>query len=277
VDVSRLREDRWALFEPFPYQDIAALQAWLDQQPWHGDAWHQLGHYLQTEGALDEALDAYSQAITIAHRFHPLIHFEHSLLHLTRAQLYDEAGIREEVQAECRASLFQDHDNPAALALQAGEAQMPAYTSHTWFAVDYVCAIRRQEISADALPDWMQRHDAALSDWLERDTPVNARETLNQLVRRFPQDHRLWLHLALLARALGDTDAAWHALEQALSYRHISHRRYHAHAALHYYHRGVLHEQMAEPVLARMDYIRASDIDTGFQRPKDALQRLTNP
>lgn len=282
---SDVMADRWNAGHPWnplhyvtlPAHDaIEALQAYLADRPWHVDAWHLLGHLYWQADNTESAIDAYSEAITITHRFHPLIHFEHSALWLYRALLEAGRGNQDIAEQALNNAIFQDHQNATALRIQNRGWQaepLPEYRSHTLRARDYVAEIRRRTPEVEALPDDLRRHDEAIDRW-EDGQPDKALRILNRLQSKYSDDHRLRLHRAMLLYELNECEAALEEIETALPHRHRTHQRYHRNAALHYYHRGLVHQATGLDSVAGIDFTRARDIDTSFDAPSKVLDSL---
>ncbi len=271
--------------------DLEVLQALLAQAPWYTDGWHALGHRLMNEQRSEEAIDAYGHAVMLAHRYHPLIHFEHSAIWLQLALLRYRQGEIEKAEDAVEQAIFQDHNNEPALLLRdmgrEALATLPPYERHVVRMEDRLQELRRLPLPitvhsdatilyTDAEQPTMRTHDEAMEVWMDTGNADAALPMLDALIGESIEHHLWLLHRGLVRYDAGNISGALQDIERALTARDMSHKRYHRDAAMHYYHRGLAHRAIGEVVLARNDFIRAADIDTGYALPREALHAVEN-
>ncbi len=251
-------------------QDEAALRSALTLEKHPVDLWHTIGHAARGAEKLEEALEAYGEAIAFAARYHPLIHFEHSAMLLKRATLYHEAGDEEAAGRDVTAALFQDHTNVAALFLrQHGYRQgerLPDYTACAWSRRDAEAQLQRIPVDAVVLSAYEEALDAATADW--RKGSARQAEAAYRLLKKDAPDDPFVLHRLAWVSEGGE---GMEAITRAVTLWAEYHRTYHRGGALHYLHRGEVYRRMGEDTLARMDFIRARDMDVSFSEPLAAL------
>jgi tetratricopeptide (TPR) repeat protein len=277
--IEGMRED---FFSSLAHLPIADMEAKLRQSIATAtvpitDLWHALGHVHRAKGEWEAAAEAYTQAITCAARYHSVIHFEHSAMHLHRALVRQALGNVLGAEKDLSDALFQDHTNISALHLQEHgwntTASLPSYTQFTMTARARASEICGKATDATSLTLVHQQMDIALAK--KESSPIESMELLRHLSAHFPTDPLLWHRLGIVYYELGEWQEALHSLDAALTFGATYHKNYHRGAALHYLHRGqIYHHHLLQRDLAFMDYTRASDMDTSFDEAKKVLAAL---
>lgn len=241
------------------------LSTILEKNPANCDVWHALGHCLKMQDKQDKALEAYSNAIEIAYRYHSIIHFEHSATCLRRALLLFAMGQEDKAKTDVEQAIFQDHNNQAALILrdqgwQRG-MELPDYTSNLMTALACEQEVRRDaSISFDDLLPYQQDHDKAIYYWRHGNNE-HAIGLLSDMLKQRGDYAMGWHHRALMFLEMGDTRQASADLDQAVEAGEKWHKSYHHDASLHHFHRGQLQHLMGLDEMAMMDYTKSIDID----------------
>lgn len=243
------------------------LEKGVGKHPNHCDLWHAYGHTLREKGNLDEALQAYSRAIDLALRYHPLIHFECSAQFLQRAMLHLQMREQERAQADLDAALFQDHGNQSALHLKAHgwnpQNPPPKYESNLMTETAWHNETSRVQSELYQLPAHQQEHDKAIY-FFRHNNMRAAFVIIGDLLKQHPSYPMAWHHRALMFLHIGETRQAYDDLNAAISRAESWHEGYHYSAALHYLHRGQLYAQMNQPEMALTDYDKALQLEKHF-------------
>lgn len=253
------------------------LEQLLEKNPANCDAWHAIGHAQRLQNRLQEASESYSQAIEVAYRYHSIIHFEHSAACLQRALLLYAMGEEERAKADIEQAIFQDHNNQAALKIQAEGwsrgMELPDYKSNLMTAVACEQEIRRKPVNYDNLLPYQQTHDKAIYYW-RHEQLEHAIGVMSEMLQQNKSYAMAWHHRALMFLEMGDTRQALADLERSVAAGEEWHKNYHHDAALHHYHRGQLKQQMSDHDMAMMDINKAIDIDKNLAEAHVALAKI---
>ena len=253
------------------------LEQLLEKNPANCDAWHAIGHAQRLQNRLEEAGESYGQAIDVAYRYHSIIHFEHSASCLQRALLLFAMGEDERAKADITQAVFQDHNNQAALKVQAEGwtrgMELPDYNSNLMTAVACEQEIRRKPVNYDDLLPYQQAHDKAIYYW-RHDQMEHAIGVMSAMLEQNKDYGMAWHHRALMFLEMGDTRQALGDLEKAIEAGEKWHKNYHHDAALHHYHRGQLKQQMGDADMAMIDINKAIEIDKNLAEANVALAHI---
>ena len=240
------------------------LETLIERNPSNCDVWHAIGHARRLQGKLPEAMEAYSNAVDVAYRYHSIIHFEHSAACLQRALLLFSMGEEERAKADVAMAIFQDHGNEPALLLQANGWQrgmeIPEYESNRMTAVACEEEIRRQPYHYDDLLPYQQAHDKAIYYWRHGHNE-HAIGLMSEMLKQNTNYAMAWHHRALMFLELNDPRQALADLDKSIEAGEKWHSAYHHDASLHHFHRGQLQLQQGDVDMAMMDFTKALDID----------------
>lgn len=271
--VSRIAGEYPSEPQDWESQSYEALQCLLSTQPYPVDLFHAIGHAARRQQRNHDALEAYSQAIEHAQRYHSIIHFEHSAILLRRALLHFEAGEQGAAQADVTAALFQDHTNLVATHLAKhgydAHVMLPAYRACLWELRSQKAQLKRVSPAQATLSDFEEQMDASTARWQQGEAQAAERH-YRLLLNDYPDNPLLQHRFAWVSHG----SEAMDAIQKALTLWSKYHATYHRGAALHLLHRGEVHMEMEEYVLAKMDFIRAKEMDVRFTEPVDALKHL---
>lgn len=250
------------------------LETLLEKNPNNCDVWHAIGHARRLQNKLPEALEAYSNAIEVAYRYHSIIHFEHSAACLQRALLLFAMGEDSKAKADIDQAIFQDHNNkPALLIKEQGwrrGMEVPDYTSNLMTAVACESEIRRKPHRFEDLLPYQQAHDKAIYYWRHGHLE-HAIGLLSEMLKQNTDYAMAWHHRALMFLELDDARQALADLDQSVTAGEKWHKEYHHDAALHHFHRGQLQQQTGDADMAMMDFNKALDIDKNLAEAHAAL------
>ena len=240
------------------------LETLIEKNPSNCDVWHAIGHARRLQSKMAEAMEAYSNAIDVAYRYHSIIHFEHSAACLQRALLLFSMGEEEKAKADVTMAIFQDHGNEPALMLQQNGWQrgieLPEYTSNRITAVACEEEIRRKAHHFEALLPYQQAHDKAIYYWRHGHNE-HAIGLMSEMLKQNTDYAMAWHHRALMFLELGDTRQALADLDKAIQAGEKWHANYHRDASMHHFHRGQLQMEQGDIDMAMMDFTKAIDID----------------
>lgn len=243
------------------------LEKGVGKYPNHCDLWHAYGHTLRDQGNHDEALQAYSRAIDLALRYHPLIHFECSAQYLQRAMLHLQMREQEKAKQDLDAALFQDHGNQSALHLKANgwnkDNPPPKYDNNLMTETAWHNETSRVQSELYQLQAHQQEHDKAVY-FFRHNNMRAAFVIIGDLIKQRPDYAMAWHHRALMFLHIGETRQAYDDLNSAISAAESWHESYHYNAALHHLHRGQLYAETGQPEMALNDYEKALQLEKKF-------------
>lgn len=253
------------------------LEEVLKKNPSNCDVWHAVGHTRRLQNKIPEAIEAYSNAIEVAYRYHSIIHFEHSAARLQRALLQFAMGEDAKANDDITQAIFQDHNNQPALTIQQNGWQrgmeLPEYESNLMTALACEQEIRRCEHKFDDLLPYQQAHDKAIYYWRHGNLE-HAIGIMSEMLQQNTDYAMAWHHRGLMFLDIGDARQALGDMDKAVEAGKKWHQNYHHDAALHHFHRGQLYQQTGDLDMAMIDYNKAIDIDKNIADAHVALASL---
>lgn len=243
---------------------------------------------------LEDALQAFSHAVTLSDQYHHYIHYECAAAHITRARWFLTEKNYPNALEDLDAAVFQDHGSVTALLLRAwlhrlggnetgmqkDLAQIQRYhaddsvsLSNDWQSVPaYTRALASDAAwnAAILLPGFHMNdqpitvHDEALEALKDNDF-----SRAIALFRSHLKHPRAWRHYGDALMKKGDIALAKEALDTAVDQHKAWHIAYHRAAASHRLNRSLCYAAMGNILLAWQEASKAADIDKNWDVAKN--------